>query len=153
ERYGFDSVFSHCCFMVVVVSMGRRSLAPLQGRAIKAACVQLYRPPSVSRLGTKRILTAWLWVPCRVSCRRLVASDKCVHSVGRGWAVILIHITGRSSRQRYAPQRFVHALRALLHKPLFRYAPRLNSSVCLKPQKTKPSSILFRLKVIVGISG
>ena len=43
--------------------------------------------------------------------------------------MILIHITGRSSRQRYAPQRFVHALRALLHKPLFRYALRLNSSV------------------------
>ena len=102
------------------------------GPCHKSSLCQLYRPPSVSRLGTKRILTAELWVPCRVSCRKFVASEDCVHSAGRGWAVILIHITGRSSRQRYAPQRFVHALRALLHKPLFRYAPRLNSSVSAK---------------------
>src|SRR5690606_40281053 len=82
-----------------------------------------------SRLGTKRILTAGLWVPCMVSCRKLVASDERVHSAGRGWAVILIHITGRSSRQRYAPQLVVHVLRTLLHNQLFRYALRLNSSV------------------------
>src|SRR5690606_27454413 len=113
---------------------------------------QLYRPPSVSRLGTKRILTAWLWVPCRVSCRRLVASDKCVHSAGEGWAVILIHITGRSSRQRYAPQLVVHVLRTLLHNQLFHYALRLNSSVMQNPkgQNTKAKIGEFPVLLIFG---
>jgi hypothetical protein len=75
------------------------------------------------------------FVPCRVSWLSIRGAGS-VHSISLlGWPDsfgahrVSGNITSRSSRQRYAPQRFVHALRALLHKPLFRYAQRLNSSV------------------------
>jgi len=60
-------------------------------------------------------------------------------------------LTSRSSRQLYAPQWFVHALRALLHKPLFRYALRLNSSVSAN-QKIKRQNPIRSVQLVQNIA-